>query len=333
MMSFPKFRCLCVLLCALAGLVCGLPGWAEDGPRISRLTDLVEWVIDIPLTEAQRASLGSLLTSLPEARLQEAATDADRLEKLSSEQRSSLRPQLRSRLLSAGSPLASWAQQTETSAAQVIVAGPPPLTQQVVSSLTEWLLFAVDPSTPPEAYPQLRVSLGTGLIQIYPRLQAPQRAHLLTLPQQWANLRKKWPSLSSSEREQLRAQWKTVLGHIVRREDKMRLAKAVIDNLKQALDQHVDITPKLAKLSTLCASLRKENDPECTALADQLDIAILNFQQGQQQAEAIQKINELSSQLARRSKLPGTDPASLKPVFMRQGGIFVGGDGRLPYRF
>ena len=297
-----------LLALLLTWLVVTLPIAAQAPPDLARLTDVLEWVIEVPLTEGQRQALVPILTSLPAARLQQVAADADQLAPLLPQQRSLLRPAMRTQLLGTADPLSQWLKRIQSGAGQIVVSGDPPLTQQSLAAFCEWLLFTIDPTTSPIPSSQMASTLEGVLSGLYPDFSPGQRAQLATLPQQWAGLRKKWPALSAAERDQLSAQWRTMLGPLLGRSQKMRLASAAVDSLSKAIEANVEaagLATRLAKIRYLSNSLRQEKDPQCSSLADQLDMAIFDIQQGQEQLESMQKLNDLSAQIAERSKLPG----------------------------
>ncbi|MBT9582575.1 hypothetical protein IV102_04445 [bacterium] len=325
-----------LLALLLTWLVVMLPVQAQAPPDLARLIDVLEWVIEVPLTDGQRQELSPILTSLPPARLQQLSADADQLAPLLPQQRSLLRPKMRSQLLGPADLLGQWLQRTQAGAGQIVVAGEPPLTQQSLAAFCEWLLFTIDPTTSPIPSAPMASTLEGVLSGLYPDLNPGQRAQLASLPQQWAGLRKRWPALSSAERDQLCAQWRIMLGPLLGRSQKMRLASAAVDSLSKAIEANADaagLATRLAKIRYLSTSLRQEKDQQCSSLADQLDMAIFDIQQGQEQLESMQKLNDLSTQIAERSKLPGNDLNSLQPMFFVRGGIFVGNDGGLPYRY
>ena len=326
----------------LAGLLLGLMSFAPlagaDGlAKPSSLADLCEWVLQVPLTEAQRQSLSQLAATLPASRIQQLSADGQRLQALDPSQRSGLRAELLTHVLAGGDPLAAWAKQTESTAGQVEVAGDPALTSQTLAAFGEWLLFAVDPDNPPVVSAQLASVLDTALEDLYPTLNATQRTQLGQLPLNWASLRKRWPGLDATQRQQLQAKWRAQLGPLFSRQDKLRLAKLALDQCLLTLQngEPGELDPKLARLQFLANSLRMEKDAKCSDAASQIDLIVADIQRdlGQQQA-SLDAINKLSDEISERSQLPGIDSESLKPMFFGpRGGLFVGDGEGLPYRY
>ena len=322
----------------LTGLLLALaPVAAAQGlSKPSPMANLCEWVLQVPLTEAQRQSLAQLAATLPAQRLAQLTGDEQRLEATAPQQRDSLRAEFRSHLLTGGDGLASWAQQTERSAGLVMVAGVPALTNQTLAALCEWLLFAVDPDHPPVVSTQLADILDKAVEDLYPTLDSGQRAQLAELPAHWASLRKQWSDLSAAQREQLQSKWRKQMGPIFQRQSKLQLAKLALDQCLLTLQngEPGDLDPKLARLQFLSNGLRQEKDPQCARAASQLDLVIADIQRGQQQQDSIDAINNISEEIVERNQLPGIDSNSLQPMFFGpRGGLFVGdGNGR-PYRY
>jgi len=331
----------------LAGLFYGLMAfaplaWADGLLKPSPLADLCEWALQVPLTEAQRQSLSQLAASLPASRIQQLSADGQRLQAVAPAQRSGLRPEILGHVLAGSDPLAAWAQKTENTAGQVVVAGDPALTSQTVAAFGEWLLFAVDPDNQPVVSPQLAAVLDTALEDLYHTLNATQQAQLVHLPLAWASLRKQWPGLDATQREQLQTKWRAQLGPVFSRQDKLRLAKLALGQTLMTLQngEPGELDPKLARLQYLANSLRMEKDAKCADAAAQIDLVIADIQrnQAQQQPQVSQSsldaINKLSDEIADRSQLPGIDSESLKPMFFGPGGgLFVGDNEGLPYRY
>ncbi len=325
----------------MAGLLVGLmtlaPTAGADGlSKPSPLADLCEWALQVPLTEAQRQSLAQLITGLPPSRLAQMNADEQRLQATDVQQRNSLRAELHGHLLGGSDALASWALQTESTSSLVLVAGEPALTSQAMAAFCEWLLFAVDPENPPVVSAQLAAILDRAVEDLYPTLDATQRAHLAQLPLGWASLRKQWPGLDAAHREQLQSKWRAQLGPIFQRQSKLQLAKLALDQCLLTLQngEPGDLDPKLARLQFLANGLRQEKDPQCAQAASQLDLVIADIQRGQQQQASIDAINKVSDEISQRSQLPGIDSTSLKPMFFgRRGGLFVGDGTGMPYRY
>jgi len=322
----------------LTGLFLALaPVAAAQGlSKPSPMADLCEWVLQVPLTEAHRQSLAQLAATLPAQRLAQLSGDEKRLQATDPQQRNPLRAEIRSHLLTGGDGLAAWAQQTESNAALVVVAGDPALTHQTLAALCEWLLFAVDPDHAPVVSAQLADILDKAVEDLYPRLDLAQRAQLAQLPANWASLRKQWPDLSSDQREQLQSKWRKQMGPIFQRQSKLQLAKLALDQCLLTLQngEPGDLGPKLARLQFLANGLRQEKDSQCDYAASQLDLVIADIQRGQQQQTSIDAINKISEEIVERNQLPGIDSNSLQPMFFGpRGGLFVGdGNGR-PYRY
>lgn len=326
-----------LFLSLLLGLISFVNPVAADGlGKPSPLVDLCEWALQIPLTEAQRQSLNQLAASLPPARIQQLTADEQRLQALNPSQRSPLRPEISAHLLAGSDPLTAWAQQTQNTAAQVVVAGDPALTSQTLAAFGEWLLFAVDPDNPPVVSEKLASVLDTALGDLYPTLDASQRTKLVQLPLGWASLRKQWPGLDSTQRQQLQTKWRALLGPLFSRQDKLRLAKLALDQCLLTLQngEPGELDPKLARLQFLANSLRMEKDPKCSDAAGQIDLVIADIQRNQPQQTSLDAINKLSEEIAERSQLPGINSESLKPMFFGpRGGLFVGDGEGLPYRY
>lgn len=326
------------LLAALfLGLMTLAPGAAADGlSKPAPLADLCEWVLQVPLTEAQRQSFAQLASSLPAPRLAQMNADEQRLRAANPQQRDSLRAELRGHLLAGSDALASWAQQTESTSGLVLVAGDPALTNQSMAAFGEWLLFAVDPENPPVVSAQLAQILDKAVEDLYPTLDAAQRTQLAQLPLNWASLRKQWPALETAQREQLQAKWRAQLGPVFQRQSKLQLARLALDQCLLTLQngEPGDLDPKLARLQFLANGLRQEKDPQCSQAASQLELVIADIQRGQQQQASIDAINKVSDEITARSQLPGIDSASLKPMFFGpRGGLFVGDGSGMPYRY
>lgn len=296
--------------------------------------DLVEWVMALPLTEVQRHSLRGLLRQLPESRQEVLRGDVQRLLSTPPSQRPVLRGELLTHL-QMDANLAAWILRTESQAGRVVVAQPE-LTYQVAEAFTEWVAFALEPSTFPQANPAVVEAIEDLLRQLAPQLQAEQLAQLTRLPAEWAALRRAWPDMQPAQREALRARWKPLLGQLIRQQDRLRVARVAISELKDTLvsgQSEVELAARISRLKQLSSSLRLEKTAECSLVADQLDLLVFNLEQGQEELKTMDQLNQTFSQIVERSQLPGNDPQSLRPLFFYRGGIFIGGSEGLPLRF
>lgn len=296
--------------------------------------DLVEWVMALPLTEVQRNSLKSVLSQLPNSTQDVLRGDVQRLLSTAVAQRPLLRGELLAHL-QMDANLAGWITRTESQASRLI-ATQPELTYQVAEAFTEWVAFALEPSTFPQANPAVVEAIEDLLRQIAPQLKADQLAQLTRLPAEWAALRRSWPGMEPAQREALRARWKPILGQLIRQQDRLRVARVAISELKDSLlsgQSEAELAARISRLKQLSASLRLEKTAECTQVADQLDMLVFNLEQGKEQLETMDQLNQTFAQIAERSQLPGNDPQSLRPLFFYRGGIFIGGGEGLPLRF
>jgi hypothetical protein len=195
--------------------------YALTRDMVSRFAGFIEWLLDVPLTSAQRQEVeASLLAAWQSGDQQEIqdvvetlALEAD-VSRLTEAERALVREQAQPGLLeelrkTPDTEAAQWVLAVYESGHQPLADGDPPLTRQVTDSYAELLCFMLGEVIGQsfEAPQDFKDRVAQELVARYPDLTAEQRQELAGVPLQWAALRVVWPELPDEQKAEYRAQW------------------------------------------------------------------------------------------------------------------------------
>jgi hypothetical protein len=197
---------------------------------VDSVTNFLEWVLDAPFTGAQRQEIkDTLVAEWQDADPTTLETIAQiisfqgELAKAGESQRLAARQTLQPILLSsaredAGDPFSGVLLAAYEAAHTPIAAGNPPLTRQVSDAYAETMLFMLQVVSTGDVWTvdkAIDTSLKNGFAQElsagYAGLGAQQQQILAQMPVLRAALREAWPTLSATERGQLRDQWRPIV--------------------------------------------------------------------------------------------------------------------------
>jgi hypothetical protein len=192
---------------------------------VNAVIDFIEWVLDVPFTQAQRDDLKEHFVAawnrgnrgeidgvgqILQGRLAlDKLTDPDKKELARQSIRAEVLKQWRA---SAGRGDALTRQMIDIydAAHQPLVAGDPPLTRQATDATIEVIHFMASrvagagdfvPSAPEKE------QFAKSLAAAYPTMPKENRDELAKMPTYWAALRVAWPELSRDEQSKLTAAW------------------------------------------------------------------------------------------------------------------------------
>ena len=307
-------RKLLVLLLLLV-----LPIWAQS-PSDSAL-DLVEWVLKVPLTVQQRQLLSSA------EGWQSWAEGAASLDQAASTNEELSRQPWLNRLLNPSTPFEVRAKEIQRRSRQCLIDD---LSMQAVDSFAEWLLFAAavsDGQTPTMAPPgpAFSQSLEATLRKEWPGLDDDSRQKFRAFPEYWAQVRQQWPTLEESERQQKISNWRKALAPILTIRERRRLASACMQDMRTVFKSQatpMELDHAVTRVENAARRMSREPDAESKKLAQQLQRAAIQVRSQQDQARALEQINQLSDEIATRSHLPMSDPDSIAPLTNNYGQVF-----------
>lgn len=185
-------------------------------------TAFVEWLLQSPLTEEQKATVETEVRGYWKQKVQEEIDGV--VELLAARtQLAALGEAERELARGAAADVAitEWRKQSDNACArlmlaiydaahQPLAAGEPPLTRQAVEAYAEFLNFAagktvgLDEKLPKES----RDKLFSALVANYPTLAKEQRETIAGMPMVWAALRVVWPQYDEGKQQQYIAAWK-----------------------------------------------------------------------------------------------------------------------------
>jgi hypothetical protein len=189
---------------------------------VDEVTSFLEWLVQSPMTEDQRATVESELRRFWKEKAEdeiagtkEILAGRAELAKLPEAQRELARHTVLEEAL------AQWQKDKEDPAAammlaiynashQPIAAGEPPLTAQAVNAFAEYLNFAAGQCVGYEGRLPKSVceELGKGVAESYGTLPKEQRETIAGMPMVWAALRVAWPDLPAARKQAMIDGWK-----------------------------------------------------------------------------------------------------------------------------
>jgi hypothetical protein len=192
---------------------------------VHTVTDFIEWMLDVPFTQAQRDGLkdhfvqawakndrGEIdgVAQIIKGRLElDKLTDANRKELARQAIRAEVLKQWRAEAVQ-GDAMAKQMIDIYDAAHQPLVAGDPPPTRQAADATLEVIHFMASrvagtadfaPSAPEKE------QFAKNLVAAYPTMPKENRDELSKMPTYWAALRVAWPELSRDEQSKLIAAW------------------------------------------------------------------------------------------------------------------------------
>lgn len=204
---------------------------AEGKPPLTefayeRTVGFVEWLLEIPMTESQRAAIKEALieswTKEDKETIdgtQELSNAVDELASKSEDEKRAIRVILRDKVLTewrkGKEPVERMLAGVWDAAHEPIVAGEPPLTQQVCDATAEayFLISCAVAGLGMQTPDKELLGKWTDLLKSrYPQMPKEAREGLQQMPIFAAALRAGWPTMPDAEKQPLLAQWKTIPG-------------------------------------------------------------------------------------------------------------------------
>jgi len=182
---------------------------------VDETTAFLEWLVHVPLTEDQKATVEAELRRSWRAKDQDEITGIQEMLQARAELakvKEAERELARQAVLEEA--LAQWRKDQDSEGARMMLAihqaanqpiaqGEPPLTAQAVEAFAEFLTFAAGKAAGVEAkLPEdTREKLVAGIAEGYADLPKPQRELVASMPKVWAALRVLWPDLPPQEQQ------------------------------------------------------------------------------------------------------------------------------------
>jgi hypothetical protein len=196
---------------------------------VDTVNTFLEWVLDAPLSAAQRLEVrDSLIASWRRGDAEAMATVAQiiglqtQVEQAGETQRALARAQIQPVILDSAhqqpnDPVSGVMLAAYEAAHRPIAPGDPPLTRQVADAYTETMVFVLQVVATGDGWAVnkdvdtwFKDAMAEGLAANYPAYGAAQRQALAQMPVYRAAIHEAWPSLPAAERTQLRDQWRPI---------------------------------------------------------------------------------------------------------------------------
>lgn len=191
-----------------------------------RTVGFVEWLLEVPMTETQRAAIqGALIESWTKQDqetiqgTEELSNGVDEMASKSEDEKRAIRVILRDKVLTewrkGKDPVERMLVGVWDAAHEPIVAGEPPLTQQVCDATAEgyFLIACAVAGLGMQTPDKELLAKWTDLLKTrYPQMPKEAREGLQQMPIFAAAMRAGWPTMPDAEKQPLVAQWKTIPG-------------------------------------------------------------------------------------------------------------------------
>jgi hypothetical protein len=221
---------------------------AKGDPPLTRatvdsITDFLEWLIEVPFTEEQKAMIAGNMTDSwkrnDRADIEgtlEALKLRAQLSQMTPEQKALARQAAQPELIKAArketDPVAKMIVQVYEAGRQPIAEGDPPLTRQAADAMLEVLFFMAAQvqggdaavASLPQPTREMKDQWAKNLAANYDKADDAARGQIAKMPLTWAAIRMLWPDLPEGEKSQARAQWA--------RSDEVRQMAQVINGIR-----------------------------------------------------------------------------------------------------
>jgi hypothetical protein len=209
---------------------------------VDEITDFLEWLIEVPFTEEQKAMVAGNVTDSwkrndreeIEGTLQALKLRAQ-LSQMTPQQKALARQAAQPELIKAArqetDPVAKMIVRVYEAGHQPIADGDPPLTRQAADAMLEVLFFmaaqvrggdAAATALPPPTR-EMKDQWAKNLAANYDKADAAAKKEIAKMPLTWAAIRMLWPDLPEPDKSQARAQWA--------RSDEVRQVAEVMDRM------------------------------------------------------------------------------------------------------
>jgi len=204
--------------------LCLAPAWAEQA-SMNKAIDLVEWMFQRPLTVIEIKVLSDQKGWEPWA---------ERAQRLSNPP-ADLRATLLRQFQSDPSPFATTATKMEKDGRQEIAPG---LSVVCSEAFAEWLLFGMAVIDGEETQvlpgPAFQSAVQATLAHVWPKLPVGSKEFLTGFPAYWGKMRKEWPKMEFAAKNRVIIAWQNNLANTLDKNDRIRLAKACLEDLQEA---------------------------------------------------------------------------------------------------
>ena len=193
---------------------------------VDAITDFLEWLIEVPFTEEQKAMIAGNITDSWKRNDREeiegtleALKLRAQLSQMTPQQKAVARQAAQPELIKAArqetDPVAKMIVQVYEAGREPIAEGDPPLTRQAADAMLEVLFFmaaqvqggdAAAAALPPPTQ-EMKDQWAKNLAANYDKADADARGEIAKMPLTWAALRMLWSDLPEADKSQARAQW------------------------------------------------------------------------------------------------------------------------------